>query len=153
MIPLDLAYGLLVGQTYEESWPADPPPVGCEWVPVQRDDLADVYDGDVTAGRALCVLVGSPITPAWGQHDDPPADPDDRTGCDVFVAVPQHPTRIAYREHDRTIVAETWIAAAAGDAVDQVMPDVHVVTSVARLDEPMTVFSLTATTPPTEPTP
>lgn len=148
MIPMDLAYGLLVGQTYEESWPADSPPLGCEWVPVQRDDLADVYDGDVTAGRALCVLVGSPITPVWGHHIDPPADPDDRTGCDVFVAVPQHPTRIAYRDRDRTIVAETWIDP---DTVDPTTPSVHVVTSVARLDEPMTVFSLTATTPPTEP--
>lgn len=83
--------GVLVGQTYDQSWPADPPPDGYRWVSVQRDDSHPVYDGDMAAAVAYATHIGSPVPPRWGRPDDPDQDPSDLTGCDVFVAVPGPP--------------------------------------------------------------
>lgn len=75
--------GVAPGQTYGGALPAEAPPEGTVWVPVQRDDEtapAELSDGDAAALYAKAV--GSPI-PHGVWADDRTATPDD-----VYVAVP-----------------------------------------------------------------
>lgn len=75
--------GVAPGQTYGGAPPAEAPPEGTAWVPVQRDDEnapAELSDGDAAAIYAK--VVGSPI-PHGVWADDHTATPHD-----VFVAVP-----------------------------------------------------------------
>lgn len=75
--------GILVGQTYGESDPVEPPPAGHSWVPIQRDDNNPRYEDDEAAAAAYAALIGSPVDPVWGEPTDRPRE----GSCDVFVAV------------------------------------------------------------------
>jgi len=75
--------GILVGQTYGESEPVEPPPAGHSWVPIQRDDNNPRYEDDEAAAAAYAALIGSPVDPVWGEPTDRPRE----GSCDVFVAV------------------------------------------------------------------
>lgn len=92
---------VLVGQEYGFSEPGHPAPTGTVWVPIQRDDEADIYPDDEDAANAYARAVGAPPDPDTGQPltiwstvdvpsglNDGPDDERDALPADVFVAVP-----------------------------------------------------------------
>lgn len=74
--------GVLVGQEYGFSEPFGPPPPGCVWVPIQRDDEAATFPHDYAAASAYASAVGSPVGPSDGVPSG------EGLPEDTFVAVP-----------------------------------------------------------------